>query len=58
MAQFNVSDEDVSVIREAMQSVLSDLRYEINNTDGADYRAKLRNNQAVLERFLAQLEES
>ena len=42
-------------LREILESSLGDLRYEINNTDSHDFKVKLREKQAVLERMIAAL---
>jgi hypothetical protein len=55
MAEFELSTEDSATLGEVLGSVLSDLRYEINNTDAHAYREKLRAKQAVLERVLGKL---
>ncbi len=55
MVELELSAEDVTTLREILDSALSDLRYEINDTDSYDFRERLRLKQAVLERVLGQL---
>ena len=55
MVELELSAEEVTTLREVLDSAHSDLGYEINNTDSHDYRAKLRSKQALLGRVLAQL---
>ncbi len=55
MLELELSPEDVAALREILDSALSDLRYEINDTDSHDYKEKLRVKQRLLERVIAQL---
>ncbi len=55
MLQLDLSPEEVTRLRETLESVLSELRYEINDTDGHDFREKLKAQKAFLERVIAQL---
>ena len=55
MVELELSPEDVTTLREILNTALSDLRYEINNTDSHDYREQLRLKQSVLERVLGRL---
>ncbi len=55
MVQLDLSTEDVAAVRETLESALSELRYEINNTDSHDYKEKLREKKAALEKAIAQL---
>ena len=55
MAQLDLSTEDAGALLETLESVLSELRYEINDTDAHDYRQKLRGKKDALERVLGQL---
>ena len=56
MLQLDLSTEDVDTLRETLKTALSDLRYEINDTDAHDYKVMLRQKQSVLEKVLAQLD--
>ena len=55
MPQLDLSTEEVDVLRETLESVLSELRYEINNTDSHDYKETLRKKQGTLEKALGQI---
>ena len=55
MPLLDLSTEEVGVLRETLESVLSDLRYEINNTDSHDYKETLRKKQGTLEKALGQM---
>ena len=55
MPQLDLSKDEVAMLRETLESTLSDLRYEINNTDSHDFKQTLRAKQAVLEKSIAQL---
>jgi S-adenosylmethionine/arginine decarboxylase-like enzyme len=55
MARLELSDGDASTLKEILSETLSELRYEISNTDAHDYREKLRLKQGVLERVIGQL---
>jgi len=48
MVHLDLSDEEASVLHAALESYLSDLRYEIGNTDSLDYRNDLKAKKAVL----------
>ncbi|MBW2363103.1 MAG: hypothetical protein JRG84_19575 [Deltaproteobacteria bacterium] len=55
MVELDISPADVTALRETLESALSDLGYEIHNTDSHDYREKLRSKQRSLERVVALL---
>jgi len=55
MLQLELSSEEIATLRETLESVLSDLRYEINDTDSHDYREMLKLKQSLLERVIGQL---
>ena len=55
MLQLELSSEEIATLRETLESVLSDLRYEINDTDSHDYREMLKLKQGLLERVIGQL---
>jgi hypothetical protein len=55
MIQLELTPEEVVTLRETLESVVSDLRYEINNTDAHDYRADLKLKLKLIERVVGQL---
>ncbi|MHA7839448.1 MAG: hypothetical protein ACX98W_18455 [bacterium] len=55
MPQLDLSAEDIAILRETLQSTLSELRYEINDTDSHDYKQQLREKKTSLENVLEQL---
>ncbi len=48
MVNLDLTDKERDILRAALESYLSDLRYEIGNTDSLDYRNNLKVNKAVL----------
>ena len=55
MIQLDLNDNEKHHLIEALESYLSDLRYEIADTDSADFRERLKEKKAALEKALAQL---
>ena len=55
MIELELSVDTAKSLREVLETVVADLRYEINNTDARDYREKLRAKQAALEAVIAKL---
>jgi len=58
MIQLELSDSEKHHLIEALESYLSDLRYEIADTDSLDFREKLKEKKAALEKVLAALKAS
>ncbi len=58
MIQLDLSDSEKNHLIEALESYLSDLRYEIADTDSLDFREKLKEKKAALEKALAALKAS
>jgi hypothetical protein len=58
MIQLDISPDDLQTLCEVLESSLSDLRYEINDTDSYDYRETLRKRQQAMERILEQLKQA
>ena len=56
MAQIELDTNEASVLRETLESVVSELGYEIANTDAKDFRDKLKEKQVVLRRLLQVLQ--
>ena len=57
MTQLNLSDNEVSTLREVLRSYLSDLRMEIADTDQMAFREKLKQEEVVLKKILEVLKE-
>ncbi len=55
MAHFELSDEQAAMLRQILESYLSDLRMEISHTDSPDFRDKLKKKKAFLEQLLLDL---
>ena len=55
MAGLDLTQEDADLLREILSGDLSELRYEISNTDSHDFREQLRKKQGLLERMIEQL---
>jgi hypothetical protein len=55
MHHLDLSSEDAWILRDTLESYLSDLRMEIADTDRQDYRDQLKHREAVLERIAASL---
>jgi hypothetical protein len=53
--QFELSDEERAVLVEILQTVYSDLRMEIANTDRKDFRDMLKARKEVVAKVLAAL---
>jgi hypothetical protein len=51
-----LTQEEASTLREALSSYLSDLRMEIADTDSMEFRESLKQQKAVLQTLLRQLE--
>ena len=55
MIHLEITREDAEILTEVLDSALSDLRYEISNTDRLDYRNSLKRRKAALVEVLGQL---
>lgn len=55
MIQLDLNDTEIAYLIEALESYLSDLRYEIADTDSHDFRERLKAKKAALEKTLAAL---
>lgn len=53
--QITISVEERDTLVETLTTTLSDLRYEIGNTDSYDYRQGLKAKEAKLERVVEAL---
>ena len=56
MILLELDEKEVVLLRETLASDLSDLGYEIANTDSKDYRDDLKEKQKALKRIVEQLE--
>ncbi len=55
MIHLELTKEDAETLADMLDSALSDLRYEISNTDRLDYRESLKLRKATLMNVLGQL---
>lgn len=55
MIRIELNSEEAALLREVLDSVLSDLRMEIADTDQMDFREMLKARKAFLQRLLEQL---
>lgn len=53
-----LTEEESSVLQQALSSYLSDLRMEISDTDNRRFREGLRHEREVLEAIFAKLDEA
>ncbi len=51
----NMTDEEIQVFVEILESEISDLRMEIANTDSMEYRDKLKQKKMVIRKVLTKL---
>lgn len=58
MIQLELDDTEKTHLIEALESYLSDLRYEIADTDSQDFRERLKAKKAALEKTLTILKQS
>ncbi|MFQ5488656.1 MAG: hypothetical protein ACE5ET_09480 [Gammaproteobacteria bacterium] len=58
MIHLDLTREEQEVLRNTLESYLSDLRYEIADTDRLEFREQLKAKKAVLEKILATLQTS
>ncbi len=55
MIQLDLSDEEQRTLLEMVQTLLSDLRMEIANTDRKDFRDMLKGRKAILVKLIEAL---
>jgi hypothetical protein len=53
--ELDLDEQEAGVLREVLESAHSELGYEIANTDSKDYREKLKQRQALIQRVVGQL---
>lgn len=56
MATIKITHEEAAMMREILQSYLSDLRLEIADTEKKRFRDVLKNQELFVKEFLARLE--
>jgi len=57
MIHLELTPDEAEVLGEALESYLSDLRMEIADTDGQDFREMLKARKVVLNRVVAALQQ-
>ena len=57
MINLELNNQESLILVETLQSFLSDLSYEISNTDLQDYREQLKTRRVVLEKIKSELEQ-
>ena len=55
MIQLDIDSNEAGILRDILASDLSELGYEIANTDAKDFRDLLKTKQGLLRRVLGQL---
>ena len=55
MVQLDLSDEEVQVLKEVLETAHSDLRMQIADTDRKDFRDMLKGRKAVIAKVLESL---
>lgn len=56
MLQIELTDEEQRILREILESDLSDLRMEIRETDDRSFKEMLKNKEQVMKKILATLQ--
>lgn len=51
----NLTTEAQDILRETLESYISDLRMEVSNTDNYDFRQDLKHREAILKSIADQL---
>jgi len=58
MIRLDLTSEEQEILRNTLESYLSDLRYEIADTDRLEFREQLKAKKAVLEKIQTTLQTS
>ncbi|MBW2387843.1 MAG: hypothetical protein JRG89_05340 [Deltaproteobacteria bacterium] len=58
MPKLELSDHENKILLEMLESAISELGYEIANTDSADYRDGLKDKKAAAAAILQRLQEA
>lgn len=56
MIQLDLTDDDLGILKAALQSYISDLRMEIADTDNMDFRNQLKLKEQVLTKVVERIE--
>ena len=54
--ELKLDNEDAEVLQQVLEAYLSELRFEISNTDNFDYRSRLHKQEDRIKRMLATLD--
>ncbi len=55
MIQLNLTDDEASILKQALATYLSDLRMEIADTDQQEFRERLKHEEAVMKKILGEI---
>lgn len=58
MTQLTLNEEETGVLADTLEGVLSDLGFEIADTDRMAFREELKKKREILERVLASIRDS
>ncbi|MDQ6971648.1 MAG: hypothetical protein Q9M30_03280 [Mariprofundaceae bacterium] len=56
MVNLDLTQDETNILQTTLENELSDLRYEIGNTDSLDYRNELKEKKVVLKKVLNALD--
>lgn len=56
MIQLDLTDDELGILKAALQSYISDLRMEIADTDNMDFRNALKAKEQVLTKVVERIE--
>lgn len=56
--QLELSQEDCELLIEVLASYISELRFEVGNTDDHGYRTKLKARETLIQRIIERLNET
>ncbi len=57
MIKCDLSPDEINILKEILESEISDLSMEISHTDRKDFRETLKTHRKVLQKLLSALEE-
>lgn len=58
MLQIELTDEEQHILKETLESDLSDLRMEICETDDRTFKEMLKNKERIMEKILEMLQQT